>query len=574
MANVFGRLSSDPPMTPLEVPLVTSTSTETRLNLSGFTTAQNQNQTRDPRKTLVIRNPSSSTPANLVLPFNQSLYGSPLAFVADLPLSNELATTKHKSLGVQFSFSQAKPIAAGSIFTLGDTLKLQAETVTDPKLSTYSMNLLLPVASIHGKFSAVSDMSTAYGSFAGSFFVNRNIGTDPSKNSLGLLPTNNAFNPSWGSNMSPIPFEDVAQVAYFRGGVKKDGRNRIEAELLVTGSNAAVQRHLKYDITRFVDEQNTIIMPYDPKLKYTLFVNSANQIVFFAGASEVKRVLETGVLASIYTQIYRPVIRVCGSAIASGAYTGVISPVSLLKVLSSPERDLVLADFGQKNIQASKSKNVNFQGIYAQAANARSFQQTNVDVFTKESPTFNNNINIQTSQDWNKSDGWKLVSSSTFQNNPSFAANNAFDKRSDTHWGSSEGSNRYPGITCPTQWTISASNDTDFNTIQTFEKTNWVANQAELLTVSRVSSDGTNATYVTIPDVTFITVFPIGAHLLSAQPVSSTSFEIVMGSANGRPMSMIGSPMAWDFNIMLTKNGRIVNTGLYRFSSTGLVKTS
>ncbi|KAJ1624471.1 hypothetical protein T492DRAFT_1124445 [Pavlovales sp. CCMP2436] len=222
MANVYGRLSSDPPMTPLEVPLLTSTSTETRLNLSGFTTAQNQNQTRDPRKTLVIRNPTSSTAANLVLPFNQSLYGSPLAFVADLALSNELATTQHKSLGVQFSFLQAKPIAAGSIFTLGDTLKLQAETVTDPKLSTYTMNLLLPVAS------------------CGSFFVNRNIGTDPSKNSLGLLPTNNAFNPSWGSNMAPIPFENVAQVAYFRGGVKKDGRNRIEAELLVTGSSYTV----------------------------------------------------------------------------------------------------------------------------------------------------------------------------------------------------------------------------------------------------------------------------------------------------------------------------------------------
>ncbi|KAJ1622524.1 hypothetical protein T492DRAFT_846221 [Pavlovales sp. CCMP2436] len=301
-----------------------------------------------------------------------------------------------------------------------------------------------------------------------SFYVNRNIGTDPSKNSLGLLPTNNAFNPSWGSNMSPIPFENVAQVAYFRGGVKNDGRNRIEAELLVTGSNAAVQRQIKYDITRFVDEQNTIIMPYDPKLKYTLFVNSANQIVFFAGASEVKRVLETGVLATIYTQIYRPVIH-----------------------------------FGQKNIQASKSKNVNFQGIYAQAANARSFQQTTVDVFTKESPTFNNNINTQTSKDWNNSDGWRLVSSSTFQNNLSFAANSAFDKRTDTYWGSAEGtftalgigsqfvtieyptavklasyrfagSDLYPGLTAPTQWTISGSNDTNFSAIQTFEKTNGI----------------------------------------------------------------------------------------------------
>ncbi|KAJ1634264.1 hypothetical protein T492DRAFT_837032 [Pavlovales sp. CCMP2436] len=316
----------------------------------------------------------------------------------------------------------------------------------------------------------------------GSFYVNRNIGTDPSKNSLGLLPTNNAFNPSRGSNMAPIQFENVAQVAYFRGGVKKDGRNRIEAELLVTGSNAAVQRQIKYDITRFVDEQNTIIMPYDPKLIYTLFVNSANQIVFFAGASEVKRVLEKGVLATIYTQIYRPVIH-----------------------------------FGQKNIQASKSKNVNFQGIYAQAANGVSIDVVNM-IERLDSEVFSTDQQART-------------------RTTRTLGGCAFDKRADTFWGSAEGtytaegtgpqhltleyptpvelasyrflgSNRYPGTTVPTQWTI-----------------------------SDLQSHGN-------------------------------------GSADGKPMSMIGSPMAWDFYLMLTKNGRIVNTGLYQFSSTGLVKTS
>ncbi|KAJ1636823.1 hypothetical protein T492DRAFT_834921 [Pavlovales sp. CCMP2436] len=436
MANVFGRLLSDPPMTPLEVQLTTSTSTETRLSLDGSATPQNQ--TRDQKKVMVIKNPTSGSPGNLVLPFDQALYASPLAFVADLSLSNELSTPVHKSLAVQFSYTQAKPIAAGSVFVLGDSLKLQAETATDPKSSTYTMTLLLPTAT--------------------------------------------------SSNMSPIPFENVAQVAYFRGGVKKDGQNRIVAELLVTGSNSTVQYQRRYDITRFVDEQNTVTMPYDPNLKYTLFVNSSNQ------------------------NIYRSVIRVCGSTISSGAYTGIISPISSLQVLSSSERNIVLSDFNQKYIQSSNSKDVNFEGIYAKAANRATMDVVNmverldskvfatdhlssIDVFTKDSPTFNNNISIQTSQDWNNADGWRVVSSSTFQNNPLFAANSAFDKRTDTYYASSEGtytsagvgaqhltleyptavrlasfrfagSTRYPGTTAPTQWTISASNDTNFVNIE------------------------------------------------------------------------------------------------------------
>ncbi|KAJ1637363.1 hypothetical protein T492DRAFT_1126453, partial [Pavlovales sp. CCMP2436] len=229
---------------------------------------------------------------------------------------------------------------------------------------------------LSGKFSAVSDMSTAYGSFEGRYKANRNIGTDPSKNSLGLLPTNNAFNPSWESNMSPIPFENVAQVAYFRGGVKKDGQNRIEVELHVTGSNAAVQRQIRYDISRKTGsrDRRTVV--------------------------DIHSDVSSG----------HPCVRLGNRKLS------------------------LFRDFGQKNIQASKSKNVNFQGIYAQAANARFFQQTTnswivttdnasgdiqchvnpsyslsaVDVFTKESPTFNNNISIQTSQDWNNSDGWRL----------------------------------------------------------------------------------------------------------------------------------------------------------------------
>ncbi|KAJ1622483.1 hypothetical protein T492DRAFT_846271 [Pavlovales sp. CCMP2436] len=594
MANVFGRLLSDPPMKPLEVQLTTSTSVETRLSLDGTTSLQNQ--TYDPKKVMAIKIPGSL--GNLVLPFNQALYGNPLAFVADMTLPNELSTSAHKSLALQFSYTEAKPIAAGTVFVLGDSLKLEAETATDPKSSTYTMNLLLPTEA------CVIDLDPFYGTFTGSAYFNRNVGTDPSKNSLGLKPTNDAFNPTWYSNMPPVPFENVAQVAYFRGGIKMDGQNRIVAELLVTGTNSTTPYQRRYNITRFVDEQNTVRMPYNPSLKYTLFINSSNENVFFAGVHEVKQIPNNGLLMTTYTQIYRPVIRVCGSTISS-AYTGVISPITTLQVLSSSERNIVLSDFGQKNIQASNSKNVKFEGLYAKAANGATMDVVNtierldskvfateqyvnllsciptenswlvttdnasgdlqcfvspsytlasIDVFTKDSPSFNNNINIQTSQDWNNGDGWRVVSSSTFQNNPLFAANSAFDKRVDTWWGSSEatysssgvgaqhltleyptavrlssirfaGSTRYPGVTAATHWTIQASNDTNFVNIESFVKTNWVSNQ------------------------------PAG------------SDAVIMGNADGRIINMIGSPMAWDYTIMLTKNGRIVNTGQYSNSA-------
>ncbi|KAJ1625333.1 hypothetical protein T492DRAFT_844023 [Pavlovales sp. CCMP2436] len=383
MSNVYGRLLSDPPMKPLEVQLTTSTSVETRLSLDG--TASLQNQTHDPKKVMTIKIPSSS--GDIVLPFNQALYGSPLAFVADMPLPNELSTSVHKSLAVQFSYTEAKPIAAGAVFVLGDSLKLEAETATDPKSSTYTMNLLLPTAAVsvtsytitmvkntslnvfiskifnwnsldtpddiltkwhatmrptidstsfghcsirfdvisgkfsavidldpsygtfsavidldpaYGTFSAVIDLDPSYGTFTGNAYFNRNVGTDPSKNSIGLKPTNDAFNPTWYSNMCPVPFENVAQVAYFRGGIKKDGQNRIVAELLVTGTNSTTPYQRRYDITRFVDEQNTVRMPYNPSLKYTLFINSSNENVFFAGVHEVKQILNNGLLMTTY----------------------------------------------------------------------------------------------------------------------------------------------------------------------------------------------------------------------------------------------------------------------------------
>ncbi|KAJ1617341.1 hypothetical protein T492DRAFT_850161 [Pavlovales sp. CCMP2436] len=60
---------------------------------------------------------------------------------------------------------------------------------------------------------------------------------------------------------------------------------------------------------------------------------------------------------------------------------------------------------------------------------------------------------------------------------------------------------------------------------------------------------------------------------MSVRLVSPAIIEIIMGDGSGRPLSMVGSPLsAWDFTIMLTKNGHMVNSGLYRLSNSGITK--
>ncbi|KAJ1631275.1 hypothetical protein T492DRAFT_839300 [Pavlovales sp. CCMP2436] len=107
------------------------------------------------------------------------------------------------------------------------------------------------------------------------------------------------------------------------------------------------------------------------------------------------------------------------------------------------------------------------------------------------------------------------------------------------------GSTRYPGTTAPTQWTLQASNDTNFTILESYSKTNWASN---------VSANGTDATYLTIPDLTFTSINPLDLHLMSARFVTSSSFEIITGDGTGQPHNMLSSPLsAWDFTIILIK---------------------
>ncbi|KAJ1626258.1 hypothetical protein T492DRAFT_1033741 [Pavlovales sp. CCMP2436] len=198
--------------------------------------------------------------------------------------------------------------------------------------------------------------------------------------------------------MDPRPFEYAAGIS----------QKRIEAELLVTGSNGSAPRQIEFDITNYVDTPNT---------KNNLIIISSNEVevLFFASANEITRVTEVGELATIYSKIYRPVIRVCGSGIVSGEYTGSTTPVNLLTVLSNPERDLTLADFDFETIQSTKSGNAFFQGIYGQSANG-----TTIDILNSierlDSKVFETSEHVDLVSCTATDDSWLVTTNNTGAN--------------------------------------------------------------------------------------------------------------------------------------------------------------
>ncbi|KAJ1640275.1 hypothetical protein T492DRAFT_832243 [Pavlovales sp. CCMP2436] len=622
----------------------------------------------------------SQTGTELVLPFDPTIFESPLSFVSELKLNNDLETTTN-SFGLQFSLAENSSLIDGTLVVIGDTLKLQTETLSDPSSSTYTLKLRnlalpdpLPVLSVvlyrnsgspntnyertfywspgdtpeqmivkwndqmrafvdgvsfghltisfnysTYKFSPVFDYNNAYGVPEGTGWFSMWLGSDASKDHFGLERVPNWRNPGWSagprpSNWNEWPLNFPNKAGFFARTVKLD--------VFVTGSSAEVPRQVTFDITQTVEDYRTLT-----KRKCTLITKRYIDFSFFSNATEVLRDAEVGELASIYSRIYRPVLRVCGGTIVAGSYAGIIIPVSSFVMKSDSTRDVTLDDFSLKIIQSEMNNNSYFNGLFGKTVNGTTMNlvnsieriedllytlqekinivsctatndswlittdnpkgdvQINVvpaysiadieEVFLKNSPAFINNINITTSVDWNNSDGWRVVSSSTFQNNAAYAANAAFDKSSSTYWGSAEGtftsagvgsqsltieypqplkisslrfegSTRYPGVTAPTEWTLSGSNDTTFTDIQSYVKTDWSSNIAAAFDVTadhvpyrffkvnftKVTA-GSGSTYVSVPDITFITVHTIGLHLLSVDPVSSNTFKIIMGNSEG-----------------------------------------
>ncbi|KAJ1634294.1 hypothetical protein T492DRAFT_836957 [Pavlovales sp. CCMP2436] len=112
---------------------------------------------------------------------------------------------------------------------------------------------------------------------------------------------------------------------------------------------------------------------------------------------------------ALVNYIYRPVIRVRGGVIIDGVYSGVISPISRLTVLSDDVRNVTLVDFDEKKLPVVLGQDSSIP----RKINGRSANEATVDF---------------SSSDWTTPTGWRVTGSSTYQNNASFAANSAFDR--------------------------------------------------------------------------------------------------------------------------------------------------
>ncbi|KAJ1624838.1 hypothetical protein T492DRAFT_844462 [Pavlovales sp. CCMP2436] len=492
MSNVYGALDS----TVLDVtvdPYAIATSAVTQLSFSSLESPQNQ--TRDITKILKKKLPVATGNDELVFPFDSALFTAPLSYVAETALPISLGQTVTKAVGVQWSFSKAKPIAAGCITVLGDTNLLQDEATTDPKASTYTINQIMPDA---------------------------------------------------------VVAETTYIVNVFRHWFTKDKRD--------------------IEITR------------NPE-----------------GASSI----------AFNHQIYKPVIRICGGAFVSNAYSGIVCPISRLTIISNESRDIigkatngdpynVIDNLVNLNTELITSKEV--VNILSCTATADSWFITTDNQYSafQVSSVFLSSTSITSSDDWQVATGWRITYSSFYQSNNSFNPYLAFDRKSDTYWASAvesynsagQGSQylgieypeavkmvsykmdpntRYTGAGAPLQWFISASNNNStFVTIETFQFNAWQSNKVEeffmsvaripykywRITITLIKTTGV-AIHTTISDISFI----------------SGCFKLILGNSYGVVVSMIDTPIDWQFNLLLIKNGRIVKCGLYNLSlTTGVTK--
>ncbi|KAJ1629627.1 hypothetical protein T492DRAFT_1117881 [Pavlovales sp. CCMP2436] len=395
----------------------------------------------------------------LVFPFDSTLLTAPLSYVAETTLPISLGQAVTKSVGVQWSFSKAKPISAGCITVLGDTKLLQDEVTTDPKASTYTINQIMPedvVAEtiylvnvlrfipgqtqqrnftwssldtppmVCAKWKATKDPAIAYAGFTQSFGhaalafdsttewgtfnngiyyeVDRYSGSNASKINLGLN-TSTALNIFWDRYMGTRSFANVASCAYVRPGV------------VIDASDVAITRNPE-------------------------------------GASSI----------AFYHQIYKPVIRIYGGTIVSNAYSGIVCPISRLTVISNESRVLTLSDFTNKRLPTTIGHDSFFSGdIIGRATNGdpynvidnlvtlntelilskeavnilsctatvdswlittnnqySSFQvvatpaynSTTINSLNEASPVFLSSTSITSSDDWQVSTGWRITGSS------------------------------------------------------------------------------------------------------------------------------------------------------------------
>ncbi|KAJ1626852.1 hypothetical protein T492DRAFT_842836 [Pavlovales sp. CCMP2436] len=453
------------------------------------------------------------------------------------PLDSEIFT-EHEALKYEAKAELPGDLSS-CICVIGDLQKLEDEAITDPKQSTYTINQLVPTGVTARRVFSCSTLENPlliverWRAEMSAVVADPDAGNVYSFGHAGL-----SFDIPMGKIQTFfIPNLDFGNYEGVVGnGSVVDARNRIAVELAITGSQRTNTRRIRYDIVRFLDEQYNQYPP-DPAQKFTLLIDGNANFSFFAGGIQVVKDLnEDGDSTAIYGQIYKPGLRICGGVLVAGAYQGSISPISTLAILSNSAENLTVDDFNSKRLPL----------IYGRSENGTEVDI--IDLLAKEV------VNIL------------------------FA------------FRISPGTQYSGGQTAPLQWAISGSNSGgSFTTIESFGVTTWQANTPVefamsvahvpykfwRITISRVSTNG-NSIHVTLPDITFISGWSIGmTSLLSVHPVSVNTFIIMLGDSRGEVVSMIETPVDWQFTLLLLKNGQIVNAGLYNFSHTsGVTKLS
>ncbi|KAJ1640113.1 hypothetical protein T492DRAFT_832320 [Pavlovales sp. CCMP2436] len=497
-------------------PYAIVTSAVTQLSFSSLETPQNQ--TRDITKILKKKLPVATGNDELVLPFDQTLFTAPLAYEAEAALPISLGQAVTKAVGVQWSFSSAKPISAGCIYVLGDTKLLQDEATTDPKASTYTINQVMPEDVVTESTYSVNVFS-ATGKYVASFIASADYGI-------------------------------------FNNGI-----------------------YYEVDRYGFAEDQRDI---------------------------EIIRNVEGSSSIAFYHQIHKPVIRICGGAFVSNAYSGLICPISRLNVLSNETRALTLNDFLEKRLPTTIGHDSYFSGNIIGRANngdphnvidnlvtlntelisskevvnivsctaiadswlittdnqynalqviaTLAYNPTSITALNKASPVFLTSTTFTSSDDWQVATGWRVSSSSVYQNKLAIRTRHQLNR-------------------LKTQRAKGAI-------VKNFQFNAWQVNQVEeffmsvahvpykywRITITLIKTTGV-AIHTTISDISFISG--------CAQPVTLNTFKLILGNSYGVDVSMLDTPIDWQFNLLLIKNGRIVNSGLYNLSlTTGFKKLS
>ncbi|KAJ1619687.1 hypothetical protein T492DRAFT_848366 [Pavlovales sp. CCMP2436] len=181
-----------------------------------------------------------------------------------------------------------------------------------------------------------------------------------------------------------------------------------------------------------------------------------------------------------------------------------------------------------------------------------------VNALNKISPAFTGTSLIASDPAWPVTSPWRITMSSYYQNNAAFLGFKAFDRVDTTYWASGELT--YSAAGAGNQWIQMEYPDPI--------KMAHVAYKYWRIVITLVRTAGASI-HTSFYEVVFNSGWSIGLpSLLTAQP-------LIMGNAYGEIVNFVDTPVDWQFNLMILKNSRIINSGLYNLSlANGITKLS